>query len=314
MVVTRSRRPIVIAHRGASAYLPEHCLAGKALAHGMGADFLEQDVIATRDGAAIVFHDLTLDATTDVAERFPDRVRSDGLHYCIDFDLAELRQLRILERIDPGTGRLRYPDRFPRNAAVFRIVTLAEELDFIRGLNASTGREAGVYTEIKDPAWHQEQGVDLSSLVLDALDHAGYLEPGQAAFLQCFDAQELQRLRERIGPGLAMIQLLGDELPAPAVLAGIAEYAQGIGPSLNAVLGRTGSEMPGLSAARETGLLVHPYTVRADDLPPGYQQFDELLDTLIGKLGVDGLFTDFPDRVCEYLDEPARGAGQSRPQ
>ena len=305
MVATQNRRPIVIAHRGASAYLPEHCLAGKALAHGMGADFLEQDVIATRDGIAIVFHDLTLDATTDVVERFPGRARSDGQHYCIDFDLAELRQLRILERIDLGTGQLHYPDRFPRNAAVFKIVTLAEELDFIRGLNASTGREAGIYTEIKDPAWHYEQGVDLSSLVLDALDRAGYLEAGQPAFLQCFDAQELQKLRERLGPGLAMIQLLGDRLPAPAVLDGIAEYAQGIGPSLKAVLRSSANEPQGLSAVREAGLLVHPYTVRADDLPSGYRQLDELLDTLIGELGVDGLFTDFPDRVHEYLARSA---------
>ncbi len=310
MTASDRRRPVVIAHRGASAYLPEHSQAGKALAHGMGADYLEQDVIATRDGIAIVFHDLTLDATTDVALRFPDRVRDDGLHYCVDFDLAELRELRLLERIQPDTGIARYPGRFPRNAAVFRIVTLAEELAFIRGLNMSTGREAGIYTEIKDPAWHRRQGIDLSSLVLDDLRDAGYLEAGEAVFLQCFDRRELQGLRDRLGPGLRMIQLLGDELPDAAALADIAEYAQGIGPSLTAVLSDApGSDPDGLDAVRRAGLLVHPYTVRADDLPAGYGDLNALLDVLIGRLDVDGLFTDFPDRVRDYVDAMAQTSG-----
>ena len=91
-------RPLVIAHRGASGYLPEHTAEAKALAYGMGADYLEQDVVATRDAKLIVMHDVALDAVTDVASVFPARARSDGRYYAIDFDLAEIQRLRVIER------------------------------------------------------------------------------------------------------------------------------------------------------------------------------------------------------------------------
>ena len=94
----RTPSPIVIAHRGASGYLPEHTLAAKALAHGMGANFIEQDVVLSKDGTAIVLHDIHLDSTTDVAQRFPGRARADGRFYAIDFDIQEIRQLRVHER------------------------------------------------------------------------------------------------------------------------------------------------------------------------------------------------------------------------
>src|SRR5262245_10608653 len=105
--------PIVIAHRGASGYLPEHTLEGKALAFGLGADYLEQDVVATRDSQLVVLHDLYLDDVTDVAERFPGRQRQDGRHYAIDFDLVELQQLSVCERRRPGSSEARFPNRFP---------------------------------------------------------------------------------------------------------------------------------------------------------------------------------------------------------
>ena len=105
--------PIVIAHRGASGYLPEHTLVAKALAHGLGADYLEQDVVATRDGQLVVLHDLYLDDVTDVAAKFPGRQRTDGRHYVIDFDLAELKTLTIFERRAPGALTAKYPARFP---------------------------------------------------------------------------------------------------------------------------------------------------------------------------------------------------------
>src|SRR5690606_38952800 len=112
-------RPLVIAHRGASGYLPEHTLPAKALAHAQGADFLEQDVVASRDGALLVFHDLVLDELTDVAERFPGRARADGLHYVIDFDLAELRTLKAGERRLRGSRDARFPGRFPADRPLF---------------------------------------------------------------------------------------------------------------------------------------------------------------------------------------------------
>ncbi|HEX7236991.1 MAG TPA: glycerophosphodiester phosphodiesterase family protein, partial [Gammaproteobacteria bacterium] len=151
--------PIVIAHRGASGYLPEHTLAAKALAHGLGADYLEQDVVATRDSQLVVLHDLYLDDVTDVAQKFSGRHRQDGRHYVIDFDLAELETLTVFERRAPGTANAKYPARFPADTALFRIATLPQELELIRGLNRSTGRTAGIYSEIKDPEWHRRHGV-----------------------------------------------------------------------------------------------------------------------------------------------------------
>ncbi len=274
------------------------------MAHAGGADFLEQDIVATRDGVALVFHDLFLDALTDVAERFPGRARSDGFHYCVDFDHTEIQTLTLRERRVPDSGEPLYPARFPPHAAGFRIPTLAEELAFVRGLNQSTGREAGVYPEIKEPAWHRREGIDLSAAVLADLDAAGYLAAGQKIFLQCFDADELQRLRGQVGTGLPMIQLLSSK-QSGFDLRAISRYAQGIGPSLKLLVNFAEPGHPGTGlreAAAEAGLLVHPYTLRADDLPPGVASLDELLELVVGRLQVNGVFTDFPDRARTWLD------------
>ncbi len=117
--------PIVIAHRGASGYLPEHTLEAKALAHAMGADFLEQDLVLTKDDVPVVLHDIHLDTVTDVATRFPDRKRDDGRYYALDFTVAEIKQLRAdraLQREDraarssrAASRRASRPSRFPRS-------------------------------------------------------------------------------------------------------------------------------------------------------------------------------------------------------
>ena len=225
-------RPIVIAHRGASGYLPEHTLAGKALAFGMGADYLEQDVVATRDHQLIVFHDLTLEYMTDVQARYPGRARADGHFYCIDFSLDEIRTLTVGERrAAQGTGP-RFPGRFPDGAGRFGIPTLEEEIRFIQGLMRSTGRSVGIYPEIKDPAWHREQGVDVGELMLEVLARHGYTSADHAVFVQCFDPAELQRVRDQ-GCRLRLVQLVDSgagDLSAPA-LSHIAGYANAIGPS-----------------------------------------------------------------------------------
>ena len=297
-----SKRPLVIAHRGASGYLPEHTLAGKAMAHAMGADFLEQDVVATGDGTLIVFHDLYLDDLTDVALRFPGRARADGRHYCIDFDLAEIRQLALSERRRAGGDQPRYPGRFPAAAGSFTIPTLEEEIRFIQGLNRSTGRHAGIYPEIKSPAWHHEHGIDLAALMLGVLGRHGYVAAGDAAIVQCFDSDELRRVRNELGCGLRLVQLLEGDLPLAPDLEAIRRYAEGIGPSLHQTVG-TGL----IAAAHRAGLQVHPYTVRLDALPEGCAGFGALMDALCRGDAVDGLFTDFPDRVVQYLNQHFAG-------
>jgi len=320
-------RPIIIAHRGASGYLPEHTLAAKAAAHVMGADFIEQDVVLSRDGTPIVLHDIHLESTTDVAGRFPGRAREDGHYYALDFTLQEIRQLRVHERTEPnerGEQAAVYPDRFPLQSGLMGIPTLAEELDLIAGMDRSRGRTTGLYLEFKAPNWHRAQGQDLVAAVLEVLEAKGYAErPGQV-FLQCFDDATLRRLRHEIKTPLPLIQLIGenswgedsaadyDYLRTAQGLAEVAGYADGIGPWIRHIyLGRGGTGKATLTdlvaLARALGLQVHPYTLRRDELPEGIASFDELLDVFIVQAGIDGLFTDFPDLVRNYLDRLQTG-------
>ncbi len=321
--------PIIIAHRGASGYLPEHTLAAKVLAHAMGADFIEQDVVLSGDGVPVILHDIHLDSTTDVARCFPDRCRADGRFYAMDFSLEELRQLHVHERTTrdgSGAERAVYPARFPVQCALFGIPTLAEEIDLIAGLDRSRGARTGLYIELKAPVWHLREGFDIAAIVLDLLASKGYADRPDQVFLQCFDAATLRRLRGDFATPLPLIQLIGendwgedgandyDRMRTPAGLDAVAEYAQGIGPWLHQIyLGRN----PGgdcrltdlVQQAHARGLLVHPYTFRRDELPAGITGFDELLDLFIGRVGIDGLFTDFPDCVRRYLDRECVAGG-----
>ena len=313
--------PIVIAHRGASAYLPEHTLAAKAMAHAMGADYIEQDVVLSKDGIPVVLHDVYLESTTDVTRRFPGRARPDGRFYAMDFNLKELRQLKVHERssLTPaGLTEAHYPARFPLESALFGIPTLAEEIDLIAGLDHSRNRCTGLYVEFKGPNLHLKAGMDIATIVLDVLAEKGYAERPEQVFLQCFDPPTLQRLRHEIKTPLPLIQLIGenswgedtdtdyDQLRSPQGLAEVARYAHGIGPWLNHIyLGRDAAGAVVLSdlvqQAQAAGLLVHPYTFRRDELPEGITSFDELMDIFFAQAGVDGVFTDFPDIVCQYL-------------
>ncbi|MBL8226191.1 MAG: glycerophosphodiester phosphodiesterase [Chromatiales bacterium] len=295
--------PLVIAHRGASGYLPEHTLPAKALAHGQGADYLEQDVVATRDGELLVFHDLYLDALTDVRERFPGRARPDGRHYCIDFDLAEIRTLGVRERRNPDTGAPRFPGRFPVAAGSFGIVTLEEELAFVQGLNRSTGRVAGLYPEIKEPAWHRQHGIDVGTRLIETLARFGYTRASDPVFVQCFDADELQRLHTELRVPLRLVQLVeaGGKTLDEAALSRLAGTVDALGADLRLLL--DGDRGQGLAAAaRRAGLQVHAWTVRSDQLPTGFTRLGALLDALYRDLRVDGIFTDFPDQVRAYCD------------
>jgi len=313
--------PLVIAHRGASGYLPEHTLAAKALAHAMGAHFIEQDVVLSRDGAAIVLHDIYLDSTTDVATRFPDRAREDGRFYAIDFDLREIRQLLVHERTHtapPRRGDAVYPGRFPPDTALFRVPTLAEEIALLAGLDRSRQCRTGLYIEMKAPNWHRREGLDLPAAVLAVLDQTGYAQRADQVFLQCFDDRTLRRIREAGLSRLPMIQLIGENswgedseadfefLRTAEGLSYVAGYAEGIGPFLPHIyLGKSASGEVLLSdlvpQAQARGLQVHPYTFRRDELPPEIGSFEELLDIFVRRAGIDGLFTDFPDLVVEYL-------------
>lgn len=300
----------VIAHRGACGYLPEHTLAAKALAFAFNADFLEQDVVASRDGALVVLHDIHVDRVTNVAEAFPHRARDDGRYYARDFDLEELLTLRAWERMN-ADGSAVYPDRFPARSGSFQLHTLDAELEMIQGLENATGRPVGIYPEIKRPAWHQAEGFDLTLSVLEVLAGHGYVAAADRAYLQCFDFAELRRIRHELGSNVRMVQLLGenswgesetdyDALRTAAGLRELAGTVDAIGPWVNQLYTLENGKpvSTGLvERAQDIGLLAHPYTLRADDLAPGFRSFDELCDFLISTLAVDGVFTDFPDLV-----------------
>ena len=312
-----SKNPLIIAHRGASGYLPEHTLAAKSLAYAMGADYLEQDVVASRDDHLIVLHDIHLDRVSDVSRRYPERRRDDGRYYVRDFDLAELRELRVFERRESDGETAVYPGRFPTDKGRFGIVTLAEEIELVQGLNRSTGRSVGIYPEIKAPAWHHEHGFDLSVAVIETLQRYGYRDRQSNAFLQCFDAAEIRRIREQLQCDLKLIQLLnadfGDASAAhyagsgeAGALRQLGQIADGIGPWVGQLY--TLAEIDGqpvstglVSAAHAAGLDVHPYTFRADALAPGFHDFDEMVVWFTRTLEIDGLFTDFPDRARAAL-------------
>lgn len=289
----------------------------------MGADYLEQDIVASRDDALLVMHDIHLDRTSNVAEYYPDRARDDGRFYARDFDLGEIRELVAWERMG-ADGKAVYSRRFPARTGHFRLHTLREELELLWSLNNSTGRNVGIYPEIKRPAWHRGEGVDIAPLLLEELANFGYRDKRANLYLQCFDAAETKRLRRELNTSLPLIQLIGEndwgesptDFQAMLTAAGmeaVARYADGVGPFFEQLYtiedGRPVSSGV-VEKAHESGLLVHPYTFRSDSLAPGFSSFDAMLDFAVNTLQVDGLFTDFTDSVRRFIDAGVRGSRQ----
>ena len=162
---------VIIAHRGASAYLPEHTLESKALAYMMGVGYVEQDVALTKDNRLVVIHDHFLDRVTDVAKKYPKRHRADGRYYVIDFTLDEIKRLNFTEGFNIVDGKevQGYPNRFPMFTSTFKIHTLEEEIEFVQGLNKTLGKNIGLYVETKAPWFHKQEGKDISLETLQVL-------------------------------------------------------------------------------------------------------------------------------------------------
>ena len=285
----------VIAHRGASGYLPEHTLPAYALGYGQGAHWIEPDVVLTADGVPIALHDLTLNRTTNVAEAFPGRAREDCLHHAADFTYAEIQQLLVVEST---------PGRFPHKT--FRVPRLAEVLDLVEGLNRTTGRRVGIYPELKDPALQPE----LADALLQTL--APYDLP---VLIQSFDAKALAAL-ETEHPKVQLIDW--NEAVTESLLDRIASYAVGIGAPKELLL-----KAPNIvKQAHDRNLAVHVYTLRADRLGEGFESFADEVRALLD-IGVDALFTDHPDqalaligtdeRLCETLRAPVASPEELNP-
>lgn len=299
------KNKLVIAHRGASGYLPEHTLESKKMAFTMNADFIEQDIVLSKDDVPVVIHDIYLDDVTNVAQKFPERQRKDGRFYVIDFTMKELETLQVSERFNPKTHQQVYPGRYPMRQGKFKLHSLEKEIALIQQLNKETGKNIGIYPEIKEPAFHQKEGKDLTEIVLKVLSNYGYTQKSDRCILQCFDAKELQRIKTELHSNLFLVQLI--EHPEEAKqLAHFASYADAIGPWYKQIV--TGKKDGKwifsnlVTEAHGLGLQVHAYTFRADDLGE-FSTFDELLQTVLIDADIDGAFTDFPDKVVQFLEE-----------
>ena len=286
--------PIVIAHRGASGYLPEHTLEATTLAFNLGADYIEQDLVLSKDLVPVVLHDIHLDTVTNVAQIFPERKRKDGRFYTFDFTLAELKTLKVNERTDLS-GKQVFPERY-KGSAEFTIATFEEHIELINELNRQFGKNVGLYPEIKSPKWHKTQGADISKIVFDILRKHDLDDADKAIYVQCFDFDETRRLRNELGAKVKLVQLIGENdwgesdsdyryLQTPEGLNEINKVAQGISSWIPQLVNKTLS-----SDARKAGLLIHAYTVRKNEM--------KLLDILFKQ--VDGVFTDFPDKVKKH--------------
>lgn len=307
---------VVIAHRGASGYLPEHTLPAAAYAYALGVDFIEPDVVLSKDGVPVVLHDIHLEATTDVATKFPGKKRADGRWYAIDLTLAEIKTLAVGERRNFKTGDVVFAKRFPDKAAILQVPTLEEEIILVQGLNRSTGRDVGIYPELKSPAFHQQEGQDIAKAVLPLLERYGYKDKTSNIYLQCFDAEALKAIRTELKSQLKLVQLIAenswgesttnyDAMRTEAGIKDVAKYADGIGPWIPHVLAidkdkKSATPTDLVKWAHANGLAVHPYTIRPEDVPPG-MQLDQLHALLFEKAKVDGVFSDVADKTLAYL-------------
>ena len=319
---SQGKKKVVIAHRGSSGYVPEHTLEAKAMAFAYGADYLEQDLVMTKDDKIVVLHDPHLDRVTDVQDRFPGRERKDGRFHAIDFTLEEIRSLFVLERYKVSKDGKRtavFPKRFPLGKSRFKVHTFEEEIEFIQGLNHSTGKNVGIYPEIKRPEFHLEEGKDISKAVLTVLKKYGYTKKSDAVYLQVFGFDELKRIHDVVMPSLDMdvkvVFLIGSGkkyawTSSTEGMGKVAKYADGIGPDIGMIVPKKTKrgelKITGfVKYAHAAGLVVHPYTFRIEeDAIPGYaKDFDDLLDIFYNQADIDGCFTDFPDRVIGLVTE-----------
>lgn len=320
--------PLIIAHRGASGERPEHTLASYERAIDQGADYIEPDLVLTKDGVLVGRHENEIGGTTDVADHpeFADRKTSktiDGIEmsgwFTEDFTLAELRTLRARERLpDLRTANKRFDGLYP-------IPTFEEIVQLVRAKEAESSRRIGLYPETKHPSYFAGLGLSHQGPLLDLLSRYGYQTEVDPVFIQSFEVGNLKAIRAT--SRLRLIQLVDAE-GGPADLPGtsyadmltvqgltdIAAYADGIGPSTALVIAPEGATAL-VGRAHDAGLQVHVWTMRMENsfLPPQYQRLDDpqgLGDftgyvRAIAATGVDGLFSDFPGQARAALT-PAR--------
>ncbi|MGL5722220.1 MAG: glycerophosphodiester phosphodiesterase [Brevinema sp.] len=315
-----SYKPVIIAHRGASGYLPEHTLPALAMAHAFDVDYLEADVVLTKDNIPVVMHDHSLNTSTDVAIKYPNRKRADGGYYVIDFTLAEIKTLVVHERRQDDMSTVVFPNRFPSVDTIsdFRVPTLEEFILTVQGMNKSRGRNIGIYPEIKEPAFHEREGKDAVKIVIDMLTKYGYNKPDGGATLQYFDYDAVKKTRELGWQGnLAMLvdaegQALTDDTAIHAWLmteegiADVSQYANYYAPWLGHLVEEDSSSKgykatPLTALARKYNMKLTTWTHRADATVGPLKSSEAVLDAVFKDLKLDELFSDHADVAIDYL-------------
>lgn len=286
-------RPQVIAHRGASGYLPEHTLGGYELAIRMGADFIEPDLQITKDGALVAIHDDTLNRTTNVATLFAQR---NGGYKVSDFTLAEIKTLTL---VPTGTGKASYPGFTPSSANAFAVPTFQEVVDLAKKQSSTAGREVGIYPEAKqaDPA--MEDGI------LKTLAANGY-NANSKVFIQSFSDATLRSLRTKqvaqnnkmplillgvattAADGTARMGVTGATGVQALTLKDVAAFTEGVGVLINNTTYPVTKSF--IDQAHAAGLKVHGWTFAQADAAPAAAEFRKYLD-----MGMDGMFANYPD-------------------
>ena len=334
----RRALPIVIGHRGAPAYRPEHTLASYQLAIEMGADYIEPDLVSTKDHQLVARHENDITGTTDVAAhpefaaRRTTKVIDDVSHtgwFTEDFTLAELRTLRAVERL---------PDVRPSNTAfdgLFQIPTLQEVIDLAKR------EHVGIYPETKHPTYFDSIGLSLEEPLVETLKRNGLDRRNAKVYVQSFEVGNLRQL-DRMTK-VPLVQLIdadgapfdladaGDprtysDLVTPGGLKEIATYADGIGPDKSRIVpldasGHITAPTPLIGNAHRAGLVVHPFTFRPENTflaadfqlgNPDSPEFprargDQPAElALFYRLGVDGLFADNADTAVAVREKTFR--------
>ncbi|MFO0231174.1 glycerophosphodiester phosphodiesterase [Gemmatimonas sp.] len=295
-------RPIIIAHRGASGHRPEHTVAAYTLAVEMGADFIEPDLVSTKDGVLVARHENEIGGTTDVASKFPERrtrkvVDGDSVTgwFTEDFTLAELRTLRARERLSFRSHA--YDGQFP-------IPTFDEVLALADSLGRARGRVVGVYPETKHPSYHRAIGLPLEPALLASLRARGLDRRDAPVYIQSFEDGNLRALRGQTR--VRLVYLVSERALTPARLRDIATFADGVGVNQRLVVAPDSAAVPSrvIRDAHDAGLQVHVWTLRSEPVflaaRYGGDPVAEVREMV--RLGVDGIFGDFPDVVARGLD------------
>lgn len=293
--------PIVVAHRGASGYLPEETLGGYELALKLGADYIEPDVQMTADGALVAIHDATLNRTTNVADLFAAR---NGGYKVSDFTLEEIRTLTVKPTGALSAPDSTYPGFIPVSANPYRVPTLGEVLDLLTAWNAENGTSVGIYPESKTP-YNSAQ----NQAIVATLKAKGYDAPEDKVILQSFVRESIVEMGAAMAEqGVdAVLAQLGAVRTVDGVfgvagtdgffsLEEIARVADGVGVSYGGITESF------IAAAHDLGLVVHAYTFRPLDADAAFALIQPMLDW-----GLDGFFTDYTDfgRLVVDANAPA---------